>query len=175
MTPSTRITGAVAVLGTAAALVFPAAAGAKPGEKTFAQTYPLASTVCAKVAAGTERKRLKPFVTQVTADCMALQTAFTTATTTVVAARASIEPPLNAARTAVKTACPTPKDTAPGCMAAERANRASIHALAKALHASVRTYFASIEGARAVFWAAIKSLPGEHHVKTDTPIPVPSP
>jgi hypothetical protein len=175
MTPPTRITGAVAVLGTAAALVFPAVAGAKPGDKTFAQTFPVASTVCAKVAAGTESKHLKKFVTQVTADCTALQTAFTAAQTTELASRATIEPPLTAARAAVKAACPTTtKPVAGACMLAHRSNDASIHSLAKALHIAQHSYFSTVEAARLTFWKEIKSLPGEKHIKADTPIPVPS-
>jgi uncharacterized protein len=175
MTPPSRIAGALAVLGSAVALVVPAAANAKAGDKTFQQTFPAAALKCERFAAGKERKGLVPFAAQVAADCTALQTAFTNATTTVVTARATIEPPLAAARAALKAACPnpSPKTLPHTCAVAHHANDATIKALAKERQAAVHSYFATIEAARTVFWTAFKTLPGQHGVKADPPLAVP--
>src|SRR5258708_3139488 len=109
MTPAKRIIGAVTA-ASALAFSLPGTAGAaKPGDLTSQQTFPLGSALCAKVAAGTENKHLKAAAAQVTADCAALQSTFTTAQTTVLAARATIEPALAADRAALRTACPNPK------------------------------------------------------------------
>ena len=55
MTLPRRQLGAVAVLASAISLAVPgvaSATGTKAGDRTFQQTYPLASKVCASVAAG---------------------------------------------------------------------------------------------------------------------------
>ncbi len=177
MTTPTRLAGALAVLGSAAALAVPATAGAntKPGEQTFQKTYPGASIVCERFAAGKERKALQPDAAAVATDCAALQAAFTGAQTTVVTARTTIEPPLNAARAALHAACPNPNPKVLGhtCALAHHANDATIKTLVSERKLAFHTYFASIESARKAFWTAIKALPGEHRVKADTPIPIP--
>src|SRR5690242_8991980 len=100
MTPPNRIIGAVAAT-VALAMALPSAAGAsKPGDRTFQQTFPVASALCAKVAAGTEGPRLKAKLAQVTADCAALEAAFAPAHTTVLAVRTALLPTLIADRTA---------------------------------------------------------------------------
>jgi hypothetical protein len=175
MTLPRRLLGAVAVSASAAALAMPGMAGAstpKAGEKTFQQTYPLASKVCANVAAGTESKHLKKFAAQLTADCTALQTAFTAAQTVVVAARTTLTAQITADRAAITTACPTPKDQAPPCQSTRATQDAAINALRHQRLLAVRHYYKTIEASRAAFWKVFRGLPGEGHVHADTPIPV---
>jgi hypothetical protein len=174
MTPSTRILGALAA-SSALALSAPGVAGAAPpGSLTFEQTFPLASRLCAKVAAGTENKHLKANAAAATADCTTLQSTFTTAHSTVLATRAAILPTLAADRAALKAACPTPKDVKAICRKAHKADDAAIVSLLHQLRAARHSYYRSIESARKQFWAEIKSLRGEKHIKADKPIQVPS-
>jgi hypothetical protein len=160
------------------ALALPTAAGAharaaRAGDLTIQQTFPLASQLCAKVAAGTENRHLKRFATQVTADCAALSMAFTTAQAQVLAARAAILPTLTADRAALAAACPNPRVVHQMCHNVHRADDAAIHALAAEMHAAAHAYYISIIIARARFWDAIQALPGEHHVHQDKPIEIP--
>jgi hypothetical protein len=178
MTPPTRITGVVAAAAGALALALPATAGAIPSklfDRTFQQTYPAASKLCAKVAAGTENKRFAKSATQIAADCAALEATYTSAQTSVLTVRNAVLPTLTADRAAVHAACPNPKakPQVTACVQAHKANDAAIHTLAAQLRLASHTYFASVEGARRTFWAAIHALPGAKHVKADLPIPVP--
>jgi hypothetical protein len=171
-----RITGAVAAAAGTLALALPgAAAGARAGDLTFQQQFPLASALCAKVAAGTESKHLQKFATQLTADCAALQATFTTNQAAVLAVRAAIMPTLTADLAAVHSACPDPKAKVQrvACIRAHHANDAAIKSLRAQLHSANRTYWKSVESARHTFWSAVKSLRGEKHVRADKPIPVP--
>jgi hypothetical protein len=172
MIPYKRISTAVPLFAVLVALSFPGAAGARAGDKTIQQTFPVATLLCAKVAAGTENRHLKKFATQVTADCAALQMEFTTAQTQVLAARAAILPTLTADRTAVRAACPNPKVARGACRAAHRADDAVIHALALQLHAASHAYYTAIIAARAAFWNAISALPGQKHIHRDKPIDI---
>jgi uncharacterized caspase-like protein len=176
MTPPSRITGAVAAAAGALALALPgAASGAKAGSLTFQQQFPLASALCAKVAAGTESKHLQKFAVQLTADCAALQATFTQSQATVLATRAAILPTLTADRAAVHSACRNlkPKEVRLACVRAHRANDAAIKSLVQQLHSANHAYWQSVETARHTFWAEVKSLRGLKHVPADKPIPVP--
>jgi len=172
MSPPKSIIGALAATGVLA-LSLPGSAGAKPGDLTFQQTFPLASGLCAKVAAGTEGKRLKANAAQATADCEALLASFTAAQGTVLAARTAIEPTLAADRAFVRSACPNPKVVHAACRKAHRLDDAAILSLLHQLHAARHSYFKSIEAARKHFWAAIHTIRGEKHIKADKPITVP--
>jgi hypothetical protein len=172
MTLPTRLFGTIAVAATAVSLAIPGVAGAKAGDKTFQQTYPLASKVCAKVAAGTESKHLKRFAAQVTADCTTLLTGFTTAQSTVIAARATLTAQIAADRALTAAACPTPHNQPATCFPTRAGDDAAIEALNKQLAHAIRHYYRTIEAGRDHFWKAIKALPGERHVHADAPIPV---
>jgi hypothetical protein len=175
MTLRRRLLGAAAVSACAISLAVPALAGAatpKAGEKTFQQTYPLASKLCASVVAGTEGKHLKRFATQILADCTTLQTAFTAAQSTVLAARTTLTAQITADRAVVTTACPTPKDTAVLCLQTRSQENKAIAALRAQRLLAVRHYYKTVEANRAAFWHAIRALPGEGHAHADQPIPV---
>jgi hypothetical protein len=175
MTLRRRLLGAAAVSACGISLAGPGLAGAatpKAGEKTFQQTYPLASKICASVAAGTESKHLKRFATQILVDCTALQSAFTAAQTTVLAARTTLTAQITADRAAVTTACPTPKDTAAACLQTRSQQSKAIAALRFQRLLAVRHYYKTVEANRHAFWKAFRALPGEGHVRADQPIPV---
>ena len=175
MTLPRRQLGAVAVLASAISLAVPGVAGAtgtKAGDRTFQQTYPLASKVCASVAAGTEGKHLKRFAAQVLADCTALQSAFTAAQSTVLAARVALTAQIAADRAATTAACPTPNDQRPVCLQTRRQNKAALVTLRHQLVRAAHRYYRTIEASRDRFWKAIRALPGEGHVHEDEPVPV---
>ena len=103
-----RLLGGAVIVAAATTLAIPVTAGASAGDRTFQEVYPIASHLCANVAAGTERRRLKSFAPAVLADCQALQAEFTAAQTTVLAARAVLTPQIAANRAAILAVCPTP-------------------------------------------------------------------
>ena len=125
MAPSNRLAG-VAAVAMAAALAFPGVAGAKAGDRTFQQTFPGASQLCANVAAGKGGKRLKRFAPQVLADCATLQSSFTAAQSAVLAARAALAPQIAADRAAILAACPAPKTASLACLQTRAANRPAL-------------------------------------------------
>jgi hypothetical protein len=172
MTLPARMVGTVALAATAVSLVNPGVAGASAGDKTFQQTYPLASRVCARVAAGTESKHLKRFAARVLVDCTALQTTFATAQSTVLAARTTLTAQIAADRALIAAACPTPENQPPACVQTRAQDDPALDALKRQLHHATRHYYRTIEAARDRFWKAIRGLPGEGRVHEDAPIAV---
>jgi hypothetical protein len=172
MTLPTRLLGVLAVSATAVSLASPAVAGARAGDKTFQQTYPVASKLCANVAAGTERKRLKPFAPQVMADCTALQNTYTTAAATVLAARATLTAQIAAELADVTAACPKPSHQPPACFHTRARHDPAIGALTHQLAHAALQFFRTIDAGRHRFWIAVRELPGERHIKADNPIPI---
>jgi hypothetical protein len=164
-----RTAAVAAVTAAIATGAVTSSAFASPGDKTLAQTFPVASRICTNTAAGKERPALKPFAAMILADCMALQTAFTAAQTTVVAARTTINAQIATEQAAINAACPRPRTHKHACGLAHRAHDPALTLLHKERAAAVQAYFTSINNARHTFWAAFHSLPGESKVKSDTP------
>jgi hypothetical protein len=174
MTPPNRLLVAVAVIASAA-VAFPAAASAKmpkPGEATFQQTYPVASNLCAKVAAGTENRHLKADLAVAQTACTALESTFTLAASTVLTARTALEPQIAADKAASAAACSTGQPVLT-CNHTRHTDRAAITALAAELRVAKHTYFITVNSARSTFWSAIHTIPGEHRATADLPLPVP--
>jgi hypothetical protein len=171
MSTTTRLSGSIAAATIAASLAITGAAGAKAGERTFQQTYPVASQLCAKVAAGKGPKRLRPFAGQVAADCATLSSGFTAAQSAVLAAQASFASGLAADRAAIAAVCTPPVKNHPLCRSTRRSEHAAIVALRREHTAAVRLYYTTVEATRHAFWAAIHSLPGGRGIPTDRPIP----
>jgi hypothetical protein len=169
MTLPPRLLGAAAVAVTTASLAIPSAAGAKAGDRTFQQTYPVASRVCENVAAG-KSKRLKRFTPQVLADCAALQSGFTAAQSTVLATRAAIASAIAADRTTIAVACPPPLAGRPACEQTRHAETLAITALRRQQVHAARRFYRTVEANRLRFWKAIRALPGERNVREDAPI-----
>jgi hypothetical protein len=175
MTLPPRILGAVALAATTATLAVPSMAGAvtppKAGEKTYEQTYPMASRLCNEVTAG-KRKRLQPpaIKAKVLADCTAVQSGFTAAQTTILATRAAITAAIATDRAPLATVCAKSIEARPLCQQTRRQTRRAVAKLRLELfHATLR-YYRTIEANRLAFWHAIRGLPGQSHVRADSPI-----
>jgi hypothetical protein len=169
-----RLLGAVAVASTTVALALPAFAGATvhAGERSFPQTFPVASHLCTEVAAG-KRKHLASVSAAVAADCATLQSNFTAAQTAVVTTRTTIRAQIAADKSTIAAACPKPTNNVqPACLNTRHAQNIAIAALRSQMLAAVHLYYKTIESDRRAFWAEIKALrPARHlHLVPDKPI-----
>ncbi|HTB71562.1 MAG TPA: hypothetical protein VK707_11310 [Solirubrobacteraceae bacterium] len=165
-----RSLAAVAALAATLALSISAAAAARAGDRSFQQTYPIASPLCARVAANSEGKRLKRFAPRVNVDCSALQGSFAAAQASVLAVRQTLTPQLSADRAVIAAACP-PGPRSHACRQAHHADDPAIDTLAHQLQVAARNYYRAIELARQRFWNAIHALPPTRHLRADAPIP----
>jgi hypothetical protein len=169
MTMPKWLTGAVALAATTALLATPAMATVKAGERSFQQTYPVASRVCTEVVAG-KRKHLQHSRAQVLADCALLESNFLAAQSTVLAARASITAAIVADRAAITTACPPPSAGLPACESTRSSEQLAIKALRLQQVQAAHSFYLAIEANRRHFWSAIRALPFERHLHGDSPI-----
>lgn len=170
MTLPKRLICAVALAATMASLAAPAMASVKAGDKTFQQTYPLASRICSEVVAG-KHKHLQRFRSRVLADCALLESGFTAAQSIVLATRASVTAAIAADQATLAVACPAPLADLQPCRSTRRAERLAIGALHRQQVLAARRYYRTIEANRHRFWTAIHALPGGHSLRADTPIP----
>jgi hypothetical protein len=169
-----RLLGVAAISATTAALIIPSVAGAgiKAGELSFQRTFPVASKLCANVAAG-KNKHLQKVATQVLADCETLKTEFATAQTTVVTTRTTLKAQIAADHAAIKAACPGgDKDVHPACVSTRHSEHLAIVALRSQLIAAIHTYYKTVEADRRGFWSEIKALRPARHLSPDKPIKV---
>lgn len=155
----TRLLGAA---GTAiiATLVFVASAAAMPGANTVAQTYPVATALCAKAATGSLGKKLEPNQAQVLAACATLEDAFPPLVLAVTAAETQYTKTITAQHGLVSAACVTNPTAAErmACRAA-RSQRKLVDASARfTRRAAVQLYYSSVRGDRSTFWTTIDSL-----------------
>jgi hypothetical protein len=164
-----RALGSCGVAAVTAALLFPGLAPAKAGDRSFAQTYPYASALCAKVAAGQTPTRLKGSDAKVSQACATLQNAFGPLQTAVQGANAQLQSGIQNERTTIKQAC-QPGAVRAKCRAARRNGRLVIASLRRQHRAAVRLYYTSIEASRRTFWATIRALRGGASITPDQPI-----
>lgn len=163
-----------------ALLAVPAAAGARPGHRSFNATFPVASSLCAKVAAGHAPARLAGSVAQVTAACATLNTSFTKAQTDHAAAVTPLTQQASAAVAARRAACHTTPHDAAACQAARVQARARLTSLRAQIRGAARTYHATVEAARKTFWSTVHALrggatlPADHKVGPGPVTAVPS-
>lgn len=163
-----------AVSATAAALVLPGVASAKPGTRSFDETFPVASALCAKGAANTLPKRLQGDQSQIAGYCATLQSAYNAAVTTGQTAETTFTTGVQTARSAVQAACPTPRTTQAerqACRQARRQGQLTITSLRGTWRLAVRQFHVSIEQARLNFWSAIHALRGGAGITPDQPMP----
>jgi hypothetical protein len=177
MTPRVRLAGALVVAACAAAVAAPAAAtGPRAGEKTFQQTYPVASRLCTEIATGTGRRlvRLRRSAAQTLADCAALQNGFSAAQATLLAAKAAIAGARAADKALAASACAGAAAKTAAC----QSTRHRVGRLLGALHTEqireIHVYYFTVEANRRVFWSAIRALPGGSRLREDARIPVQS-
>jgi hypothetical protein len=162
-----------AAVGLAALALAPAAAQAQAGSRTFAQTFPRASALCARAQAGSLPPKLAGQTSQVQSACTTLQGSFTSAQTTVLAAQMTFANGVAAARAKTQAACVKPR-VQPTCRLTRIQDNATIKSLRAQHRADVRTYYISVEAARRTFWTSIRALRGGPSVKPDTPVKVQS-
>lgn len=153
----------------ATALVLPGVVSAKAGDRSFAQTYPYASALCAKVAAGNTPPKLEASAAQVSQACMKLQSAFGSLQTAALAANAQLQSGIKNERSTMRQAC-MPGAVRTQCRAARRNGRLMIASLRRQHRAAVRLYYTSIEANRRTFWATIRALRGGKSITPDQPI-----
>jgi hypothetical protein len=161
---------AAAILGVAAPA---ASAHARP--HSYWRTYPVASSLCARVAAGHAPKRLSADVPQITAACTALGNSYTQAVSTYEAAVAPIRGQVQTTLASVRAARLTATQT--GDWASYRATVKQARVTFKGLRAQERAageaYVASIRAARHTFWSTIHALRGAGSLPGDTGTPTP--
>lgn len=162
---------AAAVTAGGSALAITGVAGAKAGEKSFGQTYPRASTLCAHVAAGGGPKALRPSSTQVLADCKTLEEGFEKAHDAVVAEQGAFATGLAADQAAIAQVCTPPVPNHRLCRTTRHSEQRAIRALRRQHRAAVRLYYRTAESNRRAFWAAIHILRGGAGIPADAPIP----
>jgi hypothetical protein len=162
--------GAAAAAAATATLAFPGAAGATAGKRTFEQTYPVASRLCAEVAQGRGPKRLHRAAAQVLADCSGLHSSFNASRTAVLAIDASLASQGAAARAGLAAPCKGATAHRIACNKAHRNDRRVLESLGRQRIRAAHLYYASIEASRLNFWSAIRALPGGRGLREDRPI-----
>ncbi|HEX4107179.1 MAG TPA: hypothetical protein VHX88_03550 [Solirubrobacteraceae bacterium] len=168
--PISRSTLAAVALTVPLALL-PAAADAKAGSKSFAQTYPRANHLCTRTEAGNPPTKLAGETAQVDADCTALTNSFNSAVTAVQGAQSTYATGLQNALMAKDTAC-APPATELACREAKITYRAAVRTLKANHRDAVRMYYISAEAGRRTFWAEIHGLRGGASITPDTPIQI---
>jgi hypothetical protein len=159
------------------ALALPAGASARPGSRSFAATFPVASGLCAKVANGHTPPRLAASTAQVAAACATLKSSFTTAQNNYTTTVAPILQQANAAIVALRATCKAARaahDPA-ACKAARASTRAQLTLLRAQVHAAAVAYHAAVDAARKTFWTTVRALRGASTLtpdKTVGPAPV---
>jgi hypothetical protein len=161
---------AAAILGIAAPA---ASAHARP--HSYWRTYPVASSLCARVAAGHAPKRLAADTAQINAACTTLANSYNQAVTTYRTAIAPIAGQVQSTLATVRAARQTARQT--GDWSAYHAAVQQARVTMKGLRAQVRTaqeaYVASIRAARQTFWSTIHALRGAGSLPGDTGTPAP--
>ena len=146
----------------AVSLTVPGSALARAGDRSFADTYPVASALCLKAAAhpATLGRRLEPNAATVVAACQTLDNPFLSLVSTVDAAEATLLNTISAQKLLVATACPRPVPASE--KAACEAARATAHttdATARTTEqTAVEAFRTAIETNRTTFWSTIMSL-----------------
>jgi hypothetical protein len=166
----TALTAAALILGVAAP---GASAHARP--HSYWRTYPVASSLCARVAAGHTPKRLAADTAQITTACTTLSgsytQALTTYETTVAPIAGQVKSTLATVRDARRTARQTHDWTA--YKAAVKQAVATLKGLRAQVRTAQQTYITAIRTARQTFWSTIHALRGAASLPADSGTPVP--
>jgi len=169
----TRAAASIAVGVTLASLALSAPAGARPGNRTFQHTYPIASRLCARTAAGHAPKRLQGQEAQVAQDCTTLETAYSQAVSAALQAQATFRAGRLSANAQLRQSCRQAhiSHDRSVCQAARAQHRAQMMSLRQARRSAFASYHAAIESARQAFWSAIHALRGGADIAPDQPQP----
>lgn len=151
-------------------------ASARVRPHTYAHTYPVASSLCARVAAGQVPKRLAGDTTQITAACNALGNSYSQALSTYETAVSPISGQVKSTLASLRAALQTARQSH-DWSAYQAAVTQAVSTL-KGLRSQVQTarqaYVSAIRTARQTFWTTIHALPGAGSLPADSgnpPVP----
>jgi hypothetical protein len=150
--------------------VLPATAFARPADRGFRQTFPVASRLCARADAGRLPKRLAASADQVKAACTTLQAAYTSAHSDLSTASTPLVQQAGQALSDARSACQAAlasHDRA-ACRAARDQARQTLKDLRTQLRTAVQAYRAAASAARKAFWTTIHGLRGGAGVPGDS-------
>jgi hypothetical protein len=156
-------------LGLIALLALPAVAGAHPGQRGFAQTFPYASALCMKVTNGHTPKRLQGSTDKVATACAKLKSDFTDAQNAWTTGVAPLRQQATDAIKALRATCQQARanhDPAT-CKAARLSTRTTIQGLRGQVKQLATAYHTSVQTARKTFWDTIRALRGGSTVTPD--------
>ena len=131
---------------------------ARAGDRTAAETYPVATDLCQRAAAGNLGARLEASRSQVLADCDALVNAYGPLVSTVDAAESQELATIAAQRSLVASACAKPVADRAACQAARATAITTDGAARTTLRTAVLAYHTAVENNRQTFWSAIEAL-----------------
>ncbi len=149
-----------------ALVALPAVAAARPLTRSFTTTFPVASSLCARVAAGHVPARLSGSTAQVTAACATLHTSFTNAQNAYATTVAPLRQQAINAVTALRATCRGAHGS-PACKTARAQTKTLIASLRAQVRTAAQTYHTSVDAARKAFWATIHALPHGASVLAD--------
>ena len=142
----------------ALALVSASGAFARAGERSAAETYPVASALCVKAHNGTLPPKLAASRTAVLGACDTLLNAYGPLVATVDGAQATLLSTLSAQEGLVAAACTKPVANVTACRSA-RATALRVDSAARTTEiAAIATFHTSVEANRNAFWTTIQSL-----------------
>ena len=141
----------------------------------YAVTYPVASSLCARVAAGHAPKRLAADATQITATCTTLANSYNQALGTYETAVAPIPGQVKSTLASVRAARQTARQTHDWAAyeAAIKLANSTLQGLRDQVRAAQQVYVAAIRSARQTFWTTIHALSGAGSLPVDTGTPAP--
>jgi hypothetical protein len=148
----------VSAVTIAVALTVTASAFARAGDRPFAQTYPVASALCARAEAGTLSAKLAPSATAVTTACDTLKNAFLPLVSTIDAAEATLLNTLAAQKALVGAACPIPVSDHAACASARATAKSTDMAARTTAQGAATAYHGAVEANRMTFWSTISAL-----------------
>jgi uncharacterized protein (DUF2252 family) len=166
------IRSALAVAAVSLGVAAPSAA-AHPQPRGFGATYPLASSLCSRVAAGQTPNRLAADSTQISAACSTLSDSYQQALGTYQTAVAPIASQARATLTAVVAAAQTAEQTQSwtAYRAALAQALSSLAGLRSEERSAQQAYVTAIRAARRAFWTTVHALPGASSLPGDAGTP----
>ncbi len=153
-----------------AALAIPGVAAAKPGNRDFQRTFPVASRLCNAVADGHTPKRLQSSEAQITTACATLHADYDAAVSAAGPGVDALEQAIATAKSSAQAACAEGGDRQT-CRAARKDARTSVRTARQAFRDVRRAYHEAIQTARKAFWTTIKGLRGGASLHPDRPQP----
>jgi len=171
--------GRIAAIALIGALAVAGVASARPGSRSFARTYPIASRLCERAAHGSLPPRLRGERAQINRACSALETSYSQAVGVVLVAEQTYRSGVQNARVTANAAClqARQRHDRTACRQARTVQRQTVRSLKVTRRGAVRQYHVSIETSRRSFWGKIRSLRGGSKIRPDAPVnhaPVPS-